>query len=337
MVQGFSRSRQTNIGMYDAEKAEIFMQKILCKLKFGSHLYGFATEKSDTDYKGIYLPDINECILGTVKKSINNITKKDMSKKNTADDVDSEIYSLQYAIDLAIKGETVMLDMIHAPKGWEEITSPEWEFIKANRAKFYTKKLKAYIGYVKIQCAKYSIKGSRLEAIERVIKILSQFDPEDRLEKHFDEIQESEYIKKVVIDDSQEQDNRALNVSGKLHTIRSKCGYINACLQKFYDSYGERAKLAKENKGLDFKALSHAMRASKQLEEIYLTGDLKYPLKDAQLLLDIKLGKKNYVKEVAPMLEEMVEKIEVLAKNSKYPEEADKKFWNDWLVSLYVL
>jgi predicted nucleotidyltransferase len=37
--------------------------KILCKLKYGSHLYGCNTPTSDIDFKGIYLPSLNDYLL----------------------------------------------------------------------------------------------------------------------------------------------------------------------------------------------------------------------------------------------------------------------------------
>jgi hypothetical protein len=41
---------------------------------------------------------------------------------------------------------------------------------------------------------------------------------------------------------------------------------------KFYDDYGHRAKLASENKNVDWKAISHALRAAIQTKEILTTG-----------------------------------------------------------------
>ena len=146
--------------------------ELLLKSKFGSHLYGCSTEKSDTDYKGIFLPSKEDLILQKVSKSINNITKKDCSQKNTSDDVDYEVYSLHYFLELASQGETVALDMLHIPKGFEEITSPEWEFIRKNRNKFYTKNLKSYLGYLRKQVSKYGFRSSRLHTVSEVKKFL---------------------------------------------------------------------------------------------------------------------------------------------------------------------
>lgn len=313
--------------------------KLICKMKFGSHLYGTNHETSDTDYKGIYLPTIEELILQTASKSINNITKKDCTTKNTKDDIDCEIYSLHNFLHLAYQGETVALDMLHAPDGWEEATSPEWEFIKKNRHLFYTKSLRSYMGYVKTQAAKYGVKGSRLADAEKVLNFLKAFTETEKefwkLSDIWDIIPEGEHIKKVNIESARQEDNRAIEVCARKLMADTKIWYAIECVQKFYDSYGQRALLAKENAGIDWKAISHAFRAGLQLKEIYKTGNLQYPLKSAKFLLDVKQGKLHYNDELAPLLDNMVLEIEELSENSKYPEKVDRKFWEEWLVSLY--
>ncbi len=311
-------------------------ENLLCLMRFGSHLYGTDTEKSDTDYKGIYLPPIDEVILQDVKKSINNITKADKSAKNTNEDVDREIYSLHYFLKLALKGETVAIDMLHAPMGWEDNISEEWFFIKRNRSKFYKKNLRSYIGYVRIQAAKYGIKGSRLNAAEEFINFLkSKKCQTDKLALFWDEIQESEFVKKRIIEEASQEDKRGLVIIEKCFMATTPIRYVIQSLDVFVKEFGERAKLAKENKGVDFKAVSHAFRAAFQLEEIYTTGNLIFPLKEADFIRSVKQGKYHYADELAAKLEYMVDRVYQLASESTYPEEVDKGFWGDWLISLY--
>jgi hypothetical protein len=316
--------------------------ELLCKMKFGSHLYGTNTEKSDTDFKGIYFPTLGSLVLQRAKNSINNITKKDTSTKNTSLDVDTEIYSLQYFIELAIKGETVALDMMHAPVGWEEITTDEWEFIKANRSRFYTKNLRAYIGYCRMQASKYGVKGSRLAAAKLMMEFLddkinaSKDNAYLKLSDYWDVLPKGEWIQKVEIADAEQPDKRAIEVCARKLMADTKLWYARECIQKFYDSYGERARQAERNEGIDWKAVSHAFRAGYQLKEIYETGDLKYPLKDAKYILEIKQGKYHYQNDnIAERLESLIAGIESLCNASKYPEKADRAFWDEWLVGLY--
>lgn len=317
--------------------------KNLCLMRFGSHLYGTNTEKSDTDYKGIFMPTINECILQKVPHSINNITKKDISQKNTSSDIDKELYSLHYFLELAIKGETVALDMLHAPNGWEEVTTNEWEFIKENRHRFYTKNLRAYLGYCRMQASKYGVKGSRLAAAKLMMEFIddkinmSSNNAHMRLSDYWDSLPQGEWIQKIIIEDAEQPDKRAVEVCARKLMADTKLWYARECIQKFYDSYGERARQAERNEGIDWKAVSHAFRAGFQLKEIYETGDLKYPLKDAKYILEIKQGKYHYQNDnIAERLESLIIGIESLCNASKYPEKVDREFWDDWLVGLYL-
>ena len=116
--------------------------RIIVKMKFGAHLCDTATSDSDMDYKGIFLPTKEELLLGRVPKSHNYSTGKDDSR-NTENDVDTELYSLHYFIKLACAGQTVAMDMLHAPDSMILKKSKIWDDIVKYKQKFYTKNLKS--------------------------------------------------------------------------------------------------------------------------------------------------------------------------------------------------
>ena len=147
-------------------------EETIVLMKFGSHLYGTNSEASDQDFKGIFLPSREDAFLGNIPKSHNNAKKKAENQKNTSDDVDIESYSLQYFIKLACEGQTVAIDMLHAPENMILETSNVWTKIVKNRDKFYTKNLKAFIGYARKQCVRYGLRGGRINTINEVIKVL---------------------------------------------------------------------------------------------------------------------------------------------------------------------
>ena len=146
---------------------------IIVKMKFGSHLYGTNTKDSDLDYKGVLLPTKEQIFLNKVPKSYSEKTGNDNSK-NTKDDIETEMYSLHYFLKLACKGQTVALDMLHAPDNMILETSNIWKSIVAHKVLFYTKNMQAFLGYAVKQCGKYSCKGSRLNNIEQVLKVLKE-------------------------------------------------------------------------------------------------------------------------------------------------------------------
>ena len=304
------------------------------KCIFGSHLYGCDTPESDKDYKGIYLPNIEDCILNKIPKSFSKTSGDDRSK-NTKEDIDEETYSLQYFIELACEGQTIALDMIHCNDECLIENSDIWEEIRKNRNKFYTKNLKAFVSYCRTQSAKYGIKGSRLNTSQEVLNFLNTYKGKSyKLQDVLDKLPSLEHT--YILDDPKNKDIKLYQVCGKKFQSTSKIDYIIPILEKFYSDYGERARLAKENKNIDWKSLSHAIRAALQTKEILTTMDLVFPLKDAKLLLDIKQGKLDYITEVAPMLERLMDEIEELSKLSLLPEKVDRKFWDDFIVDCYL-
>ncbi len=292
---------------------------IIFKTKFGSHLYGTQNEKSDTDYKGVFLPTINDLLCGKLKKSVKLDTKKG-TEKNTSEDVDCEIYSLHYFLDLAIAGETVALDMLHTPLPFAEISTPAWARIHVARKKFYTKNMKSYLGYCRRQASKYGIKGSRLADAKKVLNYLKTCDENKRISDCVDKFPEGEHIYERTMEDSKSKEKRAFEICNRLVPFDCRVKYAIEMVTNFYDSYGERARKAEANEGIDWKAVSHAFRAGYQLKEIFESGDLKYPLKKAGFLREIKEGKYHYKDDnISLKLENLIDKIEILADKSRYP------------------
>lgn len=310
---------------------------ILMATVFGSKLYGTATPESDTDYKGVFLPSVKNIILQQVPKAMCEHTKKNKESKNTADDFDQEIYSLHYFLKLACAGETVAIDMLHVPLEKLEVCTDIWENIYSNRSKFYTKKLNSYLGYCRTQAAKYGIKGSRLSTVKEFLNFLSEYNNDyTKLIDIYDKVPEIEHLHKVTIENCRGNDPRAIEICGKKFMVNSKITQIVHALSSFYNAYGERAKKAEKNEGIDWKAISHAFRAGYQLKEIYETGDLIYPLKDAKFLTDIKIGKYHYLNDcIGEKLEQLIDSVYVLADKSSYPEKVDNEYWDEFILNVY--
>lgn len=308
--------------------------KMLCKILFGSHLYGTNTSDSDTDYKGIYLPEVDDILLQRVKKSI-NLSTGNNKNKNLADDIDEEYYSLNYFIELACKGEIVALDMLHATSECTLESSEIWEFLVANRNKFYTKNLKSFVGYCRKQAAKYGIKGSRLNAAKRVVEFLETtasgltgWSEPTKMFQYWKSLPQGEHIHF-----HNDTSPRMYEVCGKKIQETATVGYTIGILKRFINQYGHRAELAAKNEGIDWKAISHALRAAIQVEMILEGGDIQFPLPDAKLLIAVKRGEMDYLTQVAPMLEGLMDRVEKFSKESTLPEQVNRKWWNEWLMN----
>lgn len=302
------------------------MQTIV-EMVFGSHLYGTNSETSDRDYKGVFMPTREQILLQRVPHSINESTKKG-TEKNTSDDTDRERYSLHYFLHLACEGETVALDMLHAPELFWLESSGIWQALVAQRAMFYTKSLKAFVGYARRQAAKYGVKGSRLSEAKKIIEFLQAQPPSLRIEDVWDELPTGEHIHKT-----SNEVGPLYEVCGKKLTARGFCHHYIPMLQAFADRYGDRAKQAEENKGVDWKAVSHAFRAAYQVKHILVDGGYTYPLPETELIKHVKSGKMHFANEVGPKLDSLMEELEALSAASTLPVKVDRAYWDAWLVS----
>lgn len=304
--------------------------KTILKCKFGSHLYGTNTEDSDEDFKGIALPDTEDILLGKIFKTKKLGTGNDRSK-NTKEDLDYDIYSLHYFINLACQGETAAIDMLHVPDNMILETSPEWQFIQAHREKFYTKNMQAFVGYARRQAAKYGCRGSRLAMIKKAIKILNESEHyvAAKTEEIWDQLPTGDHAK--FIEDSP-NGAKQYQICGRILQSTAGIEYSRKTLESFYDRYGERSKLAEKNEGIDWKAISHAMRAAYQLIELFEHNTITFPRPEKELLKLVKDGYLDYRKTIEPVLGDLMDKVELLALKSNLPEKADTEFWNNFLI-----
>lgn len=323
------------------------------KAYFGSHLYGTSTPESDTDFKEIFVPPARDIILCRAMNHT-NMNTNNSSTKNSSEDVDHELYSLKYFLELAASGETVALDMLHTPDNLiVKSDLPEvWKFIKDNRSRFYTTDMKAYLGYVRKQAAKYGVKGSRLAELRKVLEVLEPY-PEWRYEDRPQDkahnvrwkvgdiahlLPTSEFLEWTEFQDHKSGIQHFYNVLGRKFQTTITVHEMKYSLTKLEAEYGERARKAEANEGVDWKALSHAYRASSQLHEIYLTGDLKFPLREAPIIKQIKAGNIPF-KEVQELLEDTVDLVESLAiqagKNGM-PSKVDMSFWEKFTEEVYL-
>jgi hypothetical protein len=306
-------------------------EKTIVKMVFGSHLYGTDTLQSDMDYKGIFLPTCKQAFLGKIPKSYNSNRNKAPGEKNSAGDIDTETYSLQYFIKLACEGQTIALDMLHAPENMLIESSSIWTNIVANRHRFYTKNLKAFIGYARKQAAKYGIKSSRLDAARNFIKLLEGYPSNTKLTEIWHQLPTNEHCHMLGLG---RNNILQYQICGKIFQQTAATGYVLDIMQRFEKQYGQRARDAAKNKNLDWKALSHAMRAALQVKELLTDNTITFPLRNAEHLIGIKAGLYDYSTVVAPNLEGIIKEVEELSKNSNLPEKVDRDFWDGFIVGV---
>lgn len=310
-------------------------------IKFGSHLYGTATPASDLDYKRVYVPDARAILLQRVKATISKQRPKAEHECNVAGDVDEEAYSLQRYLGLVAEGQTVALDMLFAPD-WAmvEPPSPIWQTIIANRSRLLTRRSAAFVGYCRQQANKYGIKGSRVAAARNALGLLESLVADHGTTPKL--AQFSEFVTTLLGEHSALVDVplasgsviRHWDVCGRKLPFTSSIKNARDVIQRLVGEYGHRALMAESQQGVDWKALSHAVRVGTQALEFLATARVTFPLPNAEHVKAIKLGELPY-QDVAAEIEGLLERVEAAALVSTLPEAPDYEWIDDFVASTY--
>lgn len=316
----------------------------IMRITFGSHLYGTSTPASDTDYKSIFIPDARSILLQRAPEGHSTQRPKMTGEKNVAGDVDEEVFSVQKFLKLASEGQTVAMDVLFAPD-WAHIDPPqeEWREIERNRHRLLTKKSASFIGYAKSQSARYGIRGSRVAASRAALTFLkSAMDVTSagaKLELFWQEIEamvaSTEHMSILVDTTPHGQEVRLWEVCNRKMPFTASIKNAHDIMQRLVDEYGKRALMAETNQGVDWKALSHAVRVGEQAIELLNTGNITFPLRNADYILDIKLGNLPY-QRVAEEIEDLLVRVEAAAEASSLPDQPDHQWIDDFVVATHA-
>ena len=240
--------------------------------------------------------------------------------------------------------------MLFAPKSNIISSIPRiWSHIRLHKDKLLSKKASSFVGYCRTQANKYGIRGSRVHAAQKILewfdiviadhgntaKLWEAAGEDGSFLQNWITINEMEHTSIVAI----EQKNTPKPIL-HLECCNRKTPFFNnlkdsrAIYARIFDEYGSRALLAEKNEGIDWKALSHAVRVGTEALELYKTGKIVFPLVNREHLLSIKLGQLPY-DVVAAEIEELLEQIEEEAVKSTLPDEPDMNFIDSLVETVY--
>jgi len=302
--------------------------KILYLSFFGSKLYGTDTENSDTDLKGIFLPSKHSCFM---LNAVKQYTSKAKEGKNSKDDIDITLYSLQYFLELLSNGDTGAMDLFFSMYSSKTIIHQEPHFtnlLKSDKEKLITKNPSAFFGYIMGQVSSYGIRGSRYGDLLQFKQSIIDYKNQQCATPNFieDYINSNCYtnrnFKYVTVVEKPE--HYYLSVCGKLYPFNRALDLLLPDINKLIESYGERAKKANKDGGIDWKAVSHAYRVLFQLTELCKTGSIAFPLSYADDIRKIKLCKdESLLEQVLEDIADNITNVEYLLLTSNLQEKAD--------------
>jgi len=311
---------------------------ILTKIVFGSHLYGTNIETSDNDFRAIYLPTLQECVLLKTKDAVEDKSEEDTS-----------IFSLQKFLRMAQQGQSVAIEMLCAGPEHRVSTSPFFDELHKNRKLFFSKNMNSFCGYARNMASKYVSRVDRLNEAEAIVDFLKKNEFKDeqvgnresptpnRLSDVWEGLPISPNATKGENPQNKNVDKRAYFVCGRELQVTVTTSHAIQVIGDIVKTYGERVKKAK-SADLDYKALMHAFRAGYQVKQIMETGDLKFPLPESEYLRDMRSGKINFVENhLDEKLDDLMAEVQGLIDNSDLPDRVDMKIVDDLILKAYSL
>jgi len=188
----------------------------------------------------------------------------------------------------------------------------------------------------------YGLKGSRVAAARHVLALLTEaerrFGSTARLAAAEQGLAgfaaTSEHCQLLDLPAPGDRLVRHLEVCGRKMPFTSSIKSARELVQRLVDSYGQRALQAERNEGVDWKALSHAVRVGREALELLRSGRIAFPLPYAAELLEIRRGERPYP-AVAAEVERLLDDVEAAARKSALPAQPDHDFIDDLVARAY--
>lgn len=284
----------------------------IIRIIVGSNLYGTATPESDEDYMGIFMPN-PEYVIGLQR--VNEIDLSIKSKKddgrNDSDAVDDKFYEFRQYLMKVIDCNPNLLELLFVNSDNIKFINSIGQELLDNRHLFPYKGLaNKFLGYAFSQKHKMRIRTEHYKTIKEAHEYFAVFLSEDLAHGELRERRKlltAVFVERYKPDFMTEKQNH-FNL-GDLSIQKSlQLGKVKAMVDARFSKATNRKGLM-EKHGFDTKYGSHLVRLMLEGEELLETGELVFPLKERQLLLDIKLGKypMEEVLEMADHYESIIE------------------------------
>jgi predicted nucleotidyltransferase len=280
-------------------------REIIFLIKAGSHFFDLASPTSDTDYRGIYMPSLEEFYNGESKRKFferKTLAGNKTGVKNTKEDTDMYLFSYTFFLDLLKRGDFNCMEMLHAPDDKILINSEEMQYLSIIRKTLLVNDISAFLGFIKREYRRYGVNINHYKIQKEFADFLRPYLPHTKLEDIWSEIKE--YAKddpQIVFTTSLTGNNNrvpTLKIAQRMYQNTVKVDYVVKGIDSRLKKYGHRQKnMAKA--GVEFKGLYHALRLIYEANDLYDHGELKFPFdkKRHKVLKSIKDGtaKKNYI------------------------------------------
>lgn len=302
--------------------------KIILLMVGGAHAYGVATADSDIDLRGITIEDPEE-IYGLVEKDF-------FVDKET----DTVLYRLQKAVQLLLKNNPNMLEILCCDDQHLLHLSPEGKLLRDNAYLFLSANVvKAFGGYANDQlkrakngllmAANADANEKEQDMIKNLNKMMLHLQEKYKLPEQGLRL----YLAPSERADLEEEIHMDFNL---LHYPLRDFVAINSELNNAVRQYGKlnhrNREKTKEN---IFKHLSHLVRVL--ITGIEILEEKKVQIfreKEKDLLLGIKVGQ-YALEDIFTLVDELEERFHYAKQNHSLPPKPDYEGINEVLVNIY--
>ena len=309
---------------------EIPNGRLLCLTEVGSKLYGTDTEESDTDLKGVFLPDIEDVLLGNIPNSYGMYSTGSDSGANTKNDLDLEVYSLHRFFELLQKGDTNIYDILFSKSAEDNIlhySSRKFDIVYENRAKLISKSkaFKSFVGYASGQVKRYTNKGKRYHLITKLIEYIQE---NNATKANVRDLPIKDLVSDKYFSVIEKNDDTYYQVFDSEYPGNCSVDLFLDSLLKKWNSYGSRVK---EGDRIDWKSIYHGFRSVHTLIYLLQHGDIEYPLDEelAKSLLSIKEGDDS--SNLDSYIFSLEEDINVASTLMDITDNVNSKIDSDWI------
>ena len=292
---------------------EIAKKNKMLEFIVGSNLYGTTTPTSDKDYSGVFMPDEN-MVFGFERADEVDLSVKSKRSdgKNDENAVDIVLYEFRKFVKLALENNPNILEMIFVNPINVIFSNEYGEELLRHAHLFPHKGLKVkFLAYAFSQKHKMVIRTDNFHALENA---------REWLEENVKTVEDS---KKLLVEILPKK-LPFMSVKGDNILVGDLNFQRHFMLRKVKKMIAERLSKATHRKelltkhGYDTKFSSHLVRLMVEGRELLTTGNLVFPLKERQLILDVKLGKYRMT-EVLEMAEQFEKEVENANEHSSLP------------------
>jgi len=306
----------------------------LFMVESGSALYGTQTPRSDSDFRGVFLPGAREILTGHVSFGLDSNTE---NQRLGAGDIDISATSLMRFLTLLGRMDTISIEILFASRADRFLRTarhPVADMIWENRDRLIAGSADSAIGHARqrlghllpdtdrsmevFQAARDLVAGAGVERLSDSESLLDALDALDHVRvflRHNDrDLNETPWSQMDRAARARNRHNRAtlfVQVLNKQITANSPAADALAVLDRPLDRIEAKRRASKRGAQVAFKDAYQAIRILSQAVEFYRTRHLSFPRPEADLLVAIRTGEVSQ-EDIGALASRLLEEIQDL-------------------------